>query len=273
MSPLTILTIADVHGVKPVLAKKLIKKYNPDFLVCTGDLPVSDTMRRLIFEHWRELKKGKTLEDVIGKNKLLDLRKKAVNSTYKILDYLDSLGKKVYLIYGNHDYTDKDVKSLPFKAKGIEQYAKKKRNVQLLVSSRVKMKEYVLIGVSGYRPYSDIAKLKAPEPALLKKFRRLFSKTKSKKKLFMYHDPPYNTRLDKIRNKESPLNGTHIGDPYINIIIRKYKPLLYICGHMHENPGTIKLGRTVCLNTGIIQHNDYFIIHINDRKVSVKRVR
>lgn len=267
-----ILTIADAHGRMPLLAKKLIKKYNPDFLVCTGDLAYSDKVRKAMFSNWKKLQEMHLI-DILGKKRHDKMHKEAIKSTDGILKYLDSLKKKVYLIYGNNDYTQKEVNMFKFKLPGIEKQAKKYKNIKLMTALKIKIKDYVLIAVSGYRNYSTTLKNKKKKPILLRKFNKLFRKTRNKKVIFMYHDPPYNTKLDKVRNKASPLNGKHIGEPYVNKVIKKYKPLLYICGHMHENPGKIKLYRTPCLNTGLVQNKDYFIINIKDKKVSIKRVK
>ena len=190
-----------------------------------------------------------------------------------MLKYLNSLEKPLYLIYGNNDYTQKEINEMKLKLKGIERQVKKYKNIKLMFQSKIKIKDYLLIGVSGYRGYNTLVKGKPQNPPLLRKFRKLFSKTKNKKVIFMYHDTPYNTRLDLVRNKASPLNGMHIGEPHVNEMIKKHKPLLYLCGHMHENPGIAKLYNTVCLNTGLIQNKDYFIINIKDKKVTVKRVK
>ena len=270
MSSLRILTIADAHGRKPVLAKKLIKKYNPDILICTGDIPLSDVMRKITFKHWDELSSGKTYEEIIGKKKLILLEKKTIHSMYGVLDYLDSLGKPLYMIYGNHDFNRRRIKDLSFKAKSIEEYTKKCKNIKLMISSRIKIGDVNLIAISGYRRIRDMF---ISNKEFLRKVQRLYSGIKRKNTILLYHDVPYNTKFDLVRNKESPMNREHVGDPIVNKIIKKYKPLLYICGHMHENPGVIKMGRTICLNTGLIEQNDYFIINIKDSNVSVKRVK
>ncbi len=265
---LKILTIADLHGRKPFPAKKLIKKYNPDILICTGDLAYSDKIRKIIFSHW-----GENIPELLGKQKYLAMHSEAIKSASVVLRYLNSLGKPVYLIYGNNDYTSKEIKNLGLKLKGLEKNVKKYKNIKLLTASKKKIKGYSLIGVSGYRTLNTITESKKQNTKLLKKFKKLFSKTRKDKTIFLYHDVPFRTKFDLVRNRQSPMNRKHIGDSYINKIIKQYKPLLYICGHMHENPGVIKLYKTICLNTGLVQNKDYFIINIKDRKVSIKRVK
>jgi Icc-related predicted phosphoesterase len=273
MSNLRILTIGDSHGRKPILAKKLIKKYNPDILVCTGDLAYSEKVRKEIFSHWKELnEEDKTLSDIIGKKKNTQIQTEAAKSMNAILNYMNSLGKPIYLIYGNNDYPRKEIKNLGLKAKGIEDLVKKYENINLMLSSKSKMDDYNLLGVSGYRRTNSIAKSKIGKDSHGKKFKKLLKNLKGNS-IVLYHDVPFGTKLDLVRNKVSPMNGKHVGSKVMRSVIKKYSPLLYICGHMHENPGVIKLYKTICLNTGSIQNQDYYIININDNKVAISRVK
>lgn len=273
MSSLRILTIGDSHGRKPILAKKLIKKYNPDILVCTGDLAYSDKVRKEIFSHWKELtEEDKTLSELIGKKKNIKIQTEAAKSMDGILKYMNSLGKPVFLIYGNNDYLRREIKDLKLKAKGIEDLVKKYKNIKLMTASKAKVNGYNLLAVSGYRRTNTITNKEVNQDSHGKKFNKLFKYIKGKS-IILYHDVPFGTKLDLIKNKMSPLNGTHAGSKVIRNIVKKHKPLLYICGHVHENPGVIKLYKTVCLNTGSIEHNDYYIININDNKIRINRVK
>ncbi|MBN2420754.1 metallophosphoesterase [Candidatus Woesearchaeota archaeon] len=269
-----ILTIGDSHGRLPFLAPKLIKKYNPDFLVCTGDLAYSDKVRKAIFGNWKKLSdEGMSLADVIGTKKQKTIETEAAKSINYVLKYLNSLGKKVYLIYGNNDYTKEDIKEAKIKALGIEQQVKKYKNVRLLINAYVDLGDANLVAVSGYRGANKIAGKNIKNTEHYSRLSKLFKKSKNKETILLYHDVPFNTRFDLVKNKMSPLNGKHVGSKIIRKILSKYKPILYICGHMHENPGVIRIGRTVCLNTGLVQNKDYFVININGSKVSVKKVK
>jgi Icc-related predicted phosphoesterase len=62
--------------------------------------------------------------------------------------------------------------------------------------------------------------------------------------VFVTHQPPFNTNLDKIRND-------HVGSKSIKKIIEIFNPLLNICGHLHENFNVEdKIKRTKIINPG-----------------------
>jgi Icc-related predicted phosphoesterase len=41
-----------------------------------------------------------------------------------------------------------------------------------------------------------------------------------------------------------------VGSPSVRSAIEKFQPLLGLHGHIHEARGTIKLGKTLCINPG-----------------------
>ena len=82
-----------------------------------------------------------------------------------------------------------------------------------------------------------------------KRLSKLFQFTKNPI-IFMPHNVPFNTKLDKIVNKNSPVNGKHYGSVIAREIVEKYQPLLCIGGHMHEHFGKQKIGKTTVINAG-----------------------
>jgi len=87
---------------------------------------------------------------------------------------------------------------------------------------------------------------------LLKKYDKLFRSAINRKKpiIFLSHNVPFNTPLDKIINKDSPRHGYHYGSLIAREMIEKYQPLVCIGGHMHEHFGKCKIGKTICINAG-----------------------
>jgi Icc-related predicted phosphoesterase len=41
-----------------------------------------------------------------------------------------------------------------------------------------------------------------------------------------------------------------VGSTAVRAAIEKYQPLLGLHGHIHESKGSVKIGRTLCLNPG-----------------------
>lgn len=113
-----------------------------------------------------------------------------------------------------------------------------------------------------------------------KKYISAFTKAKKLKKpfIFLTHNVPYNTRLDKITSKDAPkaARGKHYGSFLERQMINRFKPDLVICGHMHENFGKQKLGKTLVVNVGSTFHGDYVLIDFNEKtkkfKVELKKL-
>lgn len=77
--------------------------------------------------------------------------------------------------------------------------------------------------------------------------------------IFNLHCPPFETGLDDaplLDDDLRPKMGTTgvimapVGSRAVRQAIEKYQPLLALHGHVHESKGTIKLGRTLCINPG-----------------------
>jgi uncharacterized protein len=80
--------------------------------------------------------------------------------------------------------------------------------------------------------------------------------------IFNFHDPPVDSTLDTcpmldwntdppsqiVRGGQVVLFGA--GSASVRRAIETYQPLLGLHGHIHESPGVIKMGRTVCINPG-----------------------
>ncbi|MBI4769264.1 MAG: metallophosphoesterase [Chloroflexi bacterium] len=80
--------------------------------------------------------------------------------------------------------------------------------------------------------------------------------------IFNFHDPPVDSTLDTcpmldwstdppsqiVRGGQVLLFGA--GSRSVRRLIETYQPLLGLHGHIHESPGVIRLGRTVCVNPG-----------------------
>ncbi len=93
-------------------------------------------------------------------------------------------------------------------------------------------------------------------------FKILEKKLSSEKIVLVSHKPPYGAQ-DKI------FIGMHGGSKDLLEIIKKIKPSLVLCGHIHEDPGFTKIGETIVVNCSMGKRGEGAIIDINE-KVSVK---
>jgi len=77
--------------------------------------------------------------------------------------------------------------------------------------------------------------------------------------IFNFHAPPYQSQLDEAPLLDENLNPVLQGGRVVNVpvgskavrkMIEKYQPFLGLHGHIHEASGSIKIGRTYCVNPG-----------------------
>ncbi len=75
--------------------------------------------------------------------------------------------------------------------------------------------------------------------------------------VFSIHVPPYDSTLDsapKLHDDLRPMDGGQtlipVGSTAVRNIIETYQPILGLHGHIHESRGSIKIGRTLCINPG-----------------------
>ncbi|MCD6411848.1 MAG: metallophosphoesterase family protein [Thermoplasmata archaeon] len=80
--------------------------------------------------------------------------------------------------------------------------------------------------------------------------------------ILVTHSPPHGVQ-------DSVFLGMHAGSKFIRKLIEKYSPKLNLCGHIHENPGFSKLGRTVVVNCSAGRDGRGALIDIDD-EIEVK---
>ncbi|MEM0066126.1 MAG: metallophosphoesterase family protein [Sulfolobales archaeon] len=83
------------------------------------------------------------------------------------------------------------------------------------------------------------------------------------------HTPPSMTNLDRV------YSGEHVGSKNIREFVETRKPLLHVCGHIHESRGMTKIGETVAVNPGPAMVGYYGIAKFGDdmREVAVELLK
>ncbi len=258
-----LLLIGDFHGVMPVVKEEF------DFILCTGDLPLSDEIRDLIFSNWGSKKK---IYELVSKSKYLSIYKKAFNSYDKILKWLNE--HPTFLVYGNNDYPFNKIKGIKyFKPESLNVKLKRFINVHLLTTRIVNYQGIQIIGFSGYRsfnlkfPKKPLISVKQSNDRWVNRLNKVFNKLNNGFSIFLAHDVPRGV-LDKINNPKSPLNGKSIGDEYFLKFIKKYQPNVMVCGHMHENQGLKRVGKTLVINAGYAHDGHYALLDTDSLKVT-----
>jgi len=273
-----ILAIGDFHGKFPVKLQKLAK--GVDLVISVGDY-CSFTNRDLFFEY--SYHKDTDLWEAVGKKKVKEGILKDLKSGENILKKLNVLKVPVLTVIGNTDYTRVhdtfDVSSgTSRKWKwGAQDFfkpmIKKYGNVRRFDYGSAQIEGLNFIGAYGHT-FPGIVKSRN-----YKKYRaileKLFKKFQKKDIIFVSHNMPYDCKLDKIRDKNAPMvvRGKHYGSKLIRRIINKYQPILAIGGHMHENQGKCKIGKTLVVNPGAAVDGRAAIIEFDEGRGKVKSVR
>ena len=265
------LIIGDLHGNKPKIYYK-----NFDAIIAPGDF-CSDSARKYFFKEFKEHIKNPDTTirwyDVIGKKKAKQVVMKSLNDGRRILKYLDSFGVPIFTVPGNWDWSHFTGDKWDFLNKDyFKTYLSKDlKNIKNLHNKVRNFKDYQFVGYGKsnspeYPQYRDDAKrkkknlreIKKRYDKLLKKYDKLFKRTK-KPTIFLSHNVPFGTPIDKIVNKDSPKNGRHYGSLLARKMIEKHQPLVCVGGHMHEHFRKCKIGKTTCINSGFGSYVNVFM--------------
>jgi len=144
----------------------------------------------------------------------------------KLLKILKQTNKTLLIIHGNHE-TEQQLKQAEKKFKFIK-----------FIHNKLYIKDnYAFFGYGG-------GGFEQEDKALEKLIPKIKTQIKNKTFTFITHQPPYNTKLDKI-------NGQNTGSKSILKFIKELKPKFNICGHLHENISKKdKISKTFILNPG-----------------------
>jgi len=74
------------------------------------------------------------------------------------------------------------------------------------------------------------------------------------RRLMVCHVPPYDTRLDRLRN------GTPVGSPAVRAFIETHRPDVAVVGHIHEGRGVDRVGNTLVVNAGPLRDGGYALV-------------
>lgn len=301
-----ILAIGDFHGHIPAKLKSRVKKYIKyvDLVLSPGDYAGNDEYSKIFFKKVYGTKN--TMEDVVGKKKYNKMMKDTYNSGIKSVRWLNGFNKPVLGITGNWDfsrfteigygYSWQDLKKEGDKKfidymKMFYKEIKKFKNFRLIDMSKIKLKDFTIIGHTmssypgdyhainkkkfiakyGYKAFmSKRYKIKRDYNGFKSRLDKLFRNEKDA--IFLGHNSPYGV-LDIVGKKGHKwAKGEHYGSWLARQTILKHKPRLYICGHMHEHQGLVKLGKTLVVNTGS-GHEGKFAIIDYGKKIKIKFVK
>ncbi len=277
------LIIGDLHGKKPK-----IKVKDFDYVIVPGDVCSDNHFRPIwkkYFKYYNLCEKKETIPldlDTFIKKKLKikasEMNKKERESLKKgnqILKFLDSFGKPIFFVPGNWDqsYPQEEFATgtLLRRQRSIYKHftyptnPKLKKGLKNLRDAHLKLyklKEFNFIGYGLTQipeiPHGRRVKNKKHLVTMKKIYNKLFDRLKNpymrrNKKvptILLSHNVPFNTKLDLVNNPNTWAHKQHYGSKITRDFIKKYQPAICIGGHIHENKGKIKIGKTICINAG-----------------------
>ncbi len=174
------LAFTDLHEDKSMLDELLARatRKDIDFIVCCGDI------------------------STFGNGLKYNLTK------------LNSLGKKVYVVPGNHEEG-------PEFADIIAKFS----NFVNIDRSAVLVEDYVFLGYGG-------GGFTLQDAEFRKIARNWYGKYNGKKIFLITHQPPFGTKLDLLGER-------HVGNKDFTAFILRVKPKLALSGHLHETIGIV----------------------------------
>ena len=142
-----------------------------------------------------------------------------------VLSRLNELGMPVLAVRGNSDWPS------------VDRVLASLQRTQSLHLQEAVLKGVRFTGVSGTIPVPFRTRLRWIEKPVLE---RMLSFVKAHS-ILVTHPPPWGT-LDEV------LGRFHAGCMGLRAIVLKQQPRMLICGHIHERPGTARLGKTLVVN-------------------------
>jgi Icc-related predicted phosphoesterase len=223
-----------------------------------------------MFQALREKLKNPTSNvswlEILGKEKSKSMVEQLLADGRKILEYLNGFGVPVYTVPGNWDWTKEDGNRSSWNYLHKDHWQTLIKGLKNIYDLHLKFRDigdYQLIGhgiTSGPEyPQHQEERARFTKTQLATKkleYKRRFAeldklfKRSTKPVVFLSHNVPFNTAIDKITDSASPRKGYHFGSLLAREIIDAHQPLVCVGGHMHEHFTSVKIGKTTAINAG-----------------------
>ena len=170
------------------------------------------------------------------------------------------------------DFNINYIIAIPGNVDYIHHYEQLENPIFIYLHKRYKkVKDIVFIGLGGSTITPFHTMLEFSEEEIYKDLQSTYisyiqnEKTLNKNKIVLVtHSPPYNSLCDKI------FTGEHVGSKAIRSFIEDVKPLLALCGHVHESRCIDKISTTTVVNPGPLAKGFYGTIYIGCERIDVK---
>lgn len=133
----------------------------------------------------------------------------------------------------------------------------KMENIKSIHGICERIGEINFIGVGGSSPSPFNTPFELSEIDIATLLERTSSRCQAGETCLVTHSPPRNTKTDITHL------GEHAGSSSIRSFIETMRPILVLCGHIHEACGIDKIGETTIVNPGPAQHGRCTIVDLN----------
>lgn len=197
-----ILFFTDIHGSEKHLKEVMEKSHDADIIVCPGDLT--------IFE----------------------------NGLDEILRKLNSIGKPVIVIHGNHESSST-----------MAAISMRYRNIHFIHKSSYIMGDIIFFGYGGGGFSTNDAAFDKAAENFMKEYDKICKReNKNFRLILVTHAPPYNTNIDDMGDGRMEW---HVGCKNFTSFIKEQQPLIAVSGHIHETfELEDRIGDTLLFNPG-----------------------
>lgn len=262
MKHMKYLVLGDLHGQKPVI------HVDADFdaVITPGDVcPNIGRVREHMFKAAEKHRHGEDVNwyDLMGRENARDAIEQSKTGGRTVLEALNELGKPVYVIPGNWDWTGSDTEWDYLQHNHFTTLIKDLENIVNVDHRTVDTGEECIIGYGECSSpektvhSDDLEHVSAAEQlAEQRRYEALYTDIATcfaqaaKPVIFLTHNVPFNTALDTIENPESSVHGRHMGSLIARDITEHKHPVITIGGHMHDHYGVDTVNGTPVLNAG-----------------------
>jgi hypothetical protein len=116
------------------------------------------------------------------------------------------------------------------------------------------------VGVGGSSPTPFGTPFELSEVDLANILEQGYNSCKSGNRVILVsHDPPKDTKLD------ATFRGEHVGSYSVREFVKRVKPKLVLCGHIHEAVGVDKIGDAMVVNPGPVRQGQCALIDFDEK--------
>ncbi|MFB6242142.1 MAG: metallophosphoesterase [Candidatus Nanosalina sp.] len=256
-----ILVVGDCHGVKPDVDEA---GESADVILAVGDIcSDSDRMRDAMFA---SMDSEKEFYDILGREKAKEAVERSLKEGEEVLGYLDSFNTPVFVVPGNWDWNGEEEGWEFLDENRFQELVEKCSSIHNINGESFRDSDYCYIGY-GPCPGPEVPQHEDEKPENreeMEEIRREYERHKDeieelfreaeKPVIFLSHNVPHKTSLDRIENPDSPADGRHYGSLVVRDMIEDFRPVLNAAGHMHEGYGCEEVENTLALNAGLHSH-------------------